>query len=145
MPWLLSKERNRKMSEWISVNHRLPETDGIYIVCDRRLNGYPWIHTVGFRKVSSSWCELHGVYYDDGYGRYSDQDKFTHWMPLFISGKRAFFFPARNGSQRLRSCTASPWTNFSKTMANKKSPASVGALTGQARTENPKSVLLIAF
>ena len=70
------------MSEWISVNHRLPETDGIYIVCDRRLNGYPWIHPVGFRKVSSSWCELHGVYYDDGYGRYSDQDKFTHWMPM---------------------------------------------------------------
>ena len=70
------------MSGWISVNHRLPETDGIYIVCDRRLNGYPWIHTVGFRKVSSSWCELHGVYYDDGYGRYSDQDKFTHWMTL---------------------------------------------------------------
>ena len=70
------------MSEWISANHRLPESDGIYIVCDRRLNGYPWIHTVGFRKASSSWCELHGVYYDDGYGRYSDQDKFTHWMPL---------------------------------------------------------------
>ena len=68
--------------QWISVNHRLPESDGIYIVCDRRLNGYPWIHTVGFRKASSSWCELHGVYYDDGYGRYSDQDKFTHWMPL---------------------------------------------------------------
>lgn len=67
---------------WISVKDRLPETDGIYIVCDRRLNGYPWIHTVGFRKVSSSWCELHGVYYDDGYGRYSDQDKFTHWMTL---------------------------------------------------------------
>ena len=70
------------VQEWISVKDRLPETDGIYIVCDRRLNGYPWIHTVGFRKASSSWCELHGVYYDDGYGRYSDQDKFTHWMPL---------------------------------------------------------------
>ena len=72
----------RNVTSWISVKDRLPETDGIYIVCDRRLNGYPWIHTVGFRKVSSSWCELHGVYYDDGYGRYSDQDKFTHWMPL---------------------------------------------------------------
>lgn len=67
---------------WISVKDRLPETDGIYIVCDRRLNGNPWIHTDGFRKASSSWCELHGLYYDDGYGRYSEQDKFTHWMPM---------------------------------------------------------------
>ncbi|MDY2597034.1 MAG: DUF551 domain-containing protein [Eubacteriales bacterium] len=69
-------------TSWISVKDRLPETDGIYIVCDRRLNGNPWIHTVGFKKASSSWCELHGVYYDDGYGRYSEQDKFNHWMPL---------------------------------------------------------------
>ena len=70
------------MQEWISVDDRLPETDGIYIVCDCRLNGNPWIHTSGFRKASSSWCELHGIFYDDGYGRYSEQDKITHWMPL---------------------------------------------------------------
>ena len=70
------------VQEWISVKDRLPETDGIYIVCDCRLNGNQWIHTDGFRKASSSWCELHGMYYDDGYGRYSEQDKFTHWMPM---------------------------------------------------------------
>ena len=70
------------VQEWISVKDRLPETDGIYIVCDCRLNGNQWIHTDGFRKASSSWCELHGMYYDDVYGRYSEQDKFTHWMPL---------------------------------------------------------------
>ena len=70
------------VQEWISVDDRLPEMDGIYIVCDCRLNGNPWIHTAGFRKASSSWCELHGVYYDDGYGRYSEQDKITHWIPL---------------------------------------------------------------
>ena len=70
------------VQEWISVKDRLPETDGIYIVCDCRLNGNPWIHTAGFIKASSSWCELHGVYYDDGYGRYSEQDKITHWMPM---------------------------------------------------------------
>lgn len=70
------------VQEWISVEDRLPETDGIYIVCDCRLNGNPWIHTAGFIKASSSWCELHGVYYDDGYGRYSKQDKITHWMPM---------------------------------------------------------------
>ena len=70
------------VQEWVSVDDRLPKTDGIYIVCDCRLNGNPWIHTAGFRKASSSWCELHGVYYDDGYGRYSEQDKITHWMPM---------------------------------------------------------------
>ena len=70
------------VQEWISVEDRLPETDGIYIVCDCRLNGNQWIHTDGFRKASSSWCELHGMYYDDVYGRYSEQDKFTHWMPM---------------------------------------------------------------
>lgn len=71
-----------KVQEWISVDDRLPKTDGIYIVCDCRLNGNPWIHTAGFMKASSSWCELHGVYYDDGYGRYREQDKITHWMPM---------------------------------------------------------------
>ena len=76
------------VQEWISVDDKLPETDGIYIVCDCRLNGNPWIHTAGFRKASLSWCELHGVYYDDGYGRYSEQDKITHWMPMPEPPKR---------------------------------------------------------
>lgn len=70
------------MSEWISVKDGLPDADGIYLVCDRRLNGVPWVHTAGFKKTSSSWCESHGMYYDDRYGRYREQDKFTHWMPL---------------------------------------------------------------
>ena len=70
------------VQEWISVKDRLPETDGIYIICDCRLSGNPWIHTAGFIKASSSWCEWHGVYYDDVYGRYSKQDKITHWMPM---------------------------------------------------------------
>lgn len=70
------------MSEWISVKDRLPDADGIYLVCDRRLNGVPWVHTAGFKKTSSSWCESHGMYYDDRYGRYREQDKFTHWLPM---------------------------------------------------------------
>lgn len=74
--------REQEQRRWIPVTERLPETDGIYIVCDCRLNGNPWIHAAGFRKATSSWCELHGVCYDDGYGRYSEQDKITHWMPL---------------------------------------------------------------
>ena len=75
-------ERNiRHEVAWISVKDRLPETDGNYIVCDRRINGKQWIHEAGFRKASSSWYELHGLYYD-GFGRYGEQDKFTHWMPM---------------------------------------------------------------
>ena len=76
------EQESKLLNGWISVQDRLPETDGIYIVCDCRLNGNQWIHTDGFRKASSSWCELHGMYYDDVYGRYSEQDKFTHWMPM---------------------------------------------------------------
>lgn len=78
----ISALREQEHPQWFSVKDGLPETDGIYIVCDWRFNGKPWIHTAGFRKASSSWCELHGIYYDDGYGRYSEKDKFTHWMPL---------------------------------------------------------------
>ena len=73
---------NGAAHDWVSCDDRLPDTDGIYIICDRRLNGNPWIHTAGFRKASSAWCELHGVYYDDRYGRYSEQDKITHWMQM---------------------------------------------------------------
>lgn len=76
------EQESKPTNGWISVKDSLPETDGIYIVCDRRLNGNPWIHTAGFRKASSSWCELHGIYYDDRYGRYSEQDKITHWQPM---------------------------------------------------------------
>ena len=77
-----AQEKQESFGEWISVKDRLPDADGIYLVCDRRLNGVPWVHTAGFKKTSSSWCESHGMYYDDRYGRYREQDKFTHWMPL---------------------------------------------------------------
>lgn len=75
------EQESKPLNGWISVKDRLPETDGIYIVCDRRINGKPWIHESGFRKASSLWCVLHGLYYD-GFGRYGEQDKFTHWMPM---------------------------------------------------------------
>ena len=75
------EQESKPLNGWISVKDRLPETDGNYIVCDRRINGKQWIHEAGFRKASSSWYELHGLYYD-GFGRYGEQDKFTHWMPM---------------------------------------------------------------
>ena len=67
--------------QWIPVSERLPEEDGIYIVDDRR-HGKSWVHTVGYMKRSNSWCEQHGIYYDDKYGRYDEQDKIVAWMPL---------------------------------------------------------------
>lgn len=65
---------------WIPCSERLPEKDGIYIVDDRVFNS-PWIHTAGFKVSSQAWCENHGVYYDDKYGRYED-GRVTAWQPL---------------------------------------------------------------
>ena len=69
-----------KVGEWIPCSERLPEEDGIYIVDDRVFNS-PWIHTAGFEVSSQAWCENHGVYYDDKYGRYED-GRVTAWQPL---------------------------------------------------------------
>ena len=70
-------------SYWIPCSERLPNEDGIYLICDCRLNEqHPWVHTAGFKVRSKSWCENHGIYYDDHYGRMSDQKKITAWRPL---------------------------------------------------------------
>lgn len=69
-----------KAGEWIPCSERLPEEEGIYIVDDRVFNS-PWIHTAGFEVSSQAWCENHGVYYDDKYGRYED-GRVTAWQPL---------------------------------------------------------------
>lgn len=69
-----------KVGEWIPCSERLPEKNGIYIVDDRAFNS-PWIHTAGFEVSSQAWCENHGVYYDDKYGRYED-GRVTAWQPL---------------------------------------------------------------
>lgn len=65
---------------WIPVEEALPEEDGIYIIDDRAFNS-PWIHTAGFKVSSKAWCENHGVYYDDKYGRYED-GRVIAWQPL---------------------------------------------------------------
>lgn len=69
------------VSPWIPCSVEMPISDGIYIVDDRRF-GKSWIHTVGYVKKSNSWCEQHGVYYDDKYGRYGNQDKIVAWAYL---------------------------------------------------------------
>ena len=73
-------ESQPKVGKWIPCSERLPEKDGIYIVDDRASNS-PWIHTAGFKASSKAWCENHGVYYDDKYGRYED-GRVTAWQPL---------------------------------------------------------------
>ena len=73
-------KRQPKVGEWIPCSERLPEEDGIYIVDDRVFNS-PWIHTAGFMVSSKAWCENHGVYYDDKYGRYED-GRVIAWQPL---------------------------------------------------------------
>ncbi len=69
-----------KVGEWIPCSERLPEKDGVYIVDDRAFNS-PWVHTAGFKVSSKAWCENHGVYYDDKYGRYED-GRVIAWQPL---------------------------------------------------------------
>lgn len=68
------------LTGWVPSRERLPGKDGIYLICDCRYNA--WVHTAGFKARSQSWCENHGIYYDDRYGRMSDQNKITAWMPL---------------------------------------------------------------
>lgn len=67
--------------QWIPCSERLPASNGIYIVDDYRY-GKHWIHTVGYMKRSNSWCEQHGIYYDDKYGRYDKQEGIIAWMPM---------------------------------------------------------------
>ena len=65
---------------WIPVEEALPEKNGIYLVDDRGC-GEPWIHTAGFEMRSKSWCENHGLYFDDIYGRYED-NQIIAWQYL---------------------------------------------------------------
>ena len=68
---------------WVPCDERLPEENGIYIICDcRTLNDTPWVRTAGFMLKSQSWCENHGEYYDDHYGRLHEQERIVAWMPL---------------------------------------------------------------
>ena len=72
--------RNHMNDGWIPVEEALPEEDGIYIIDDRTFNS-SWIHTAGFKVSSKAWCENHGVYYDDKYGRYED-GRVIAWQSL---------------------------------------------------------------
>lgn len=58
--------------EWISIEDRLPEKDGFYLVYAKSYNAF-------FPDVSiQEYVREIGFTYD----RYLSEDSITHWMPL---------------------------------------------------------------
>ena len=65
------------MSEWISVEERLPTSSAKYIACVRDRNDAKW-------TVCADWsCEMRSWFGEFG----EIKNKVTHWMPLPESQK----------------------------------------------------------
>ena len=76
------------VQEWISVDDRLPQEDGSYLVTINSFNGCKYIDVRWFAKDGEivDKYELAGqenvwYYYDSEWG-YISIDSVTHWMPL---------------------------------------------------------------
>ena len=76
------------VQEWISVDDRLPEKDGGYLVVTNYFGNHQSINVRSFAKVGETVNEydLAGeknvwYRYDSEYG-YVSTDSVTHWMPL---------------------------------------------------------------
>ena len=81
------------VQEWISVEDRLPQKDGSYLVTANYFGKNQCIDVLGFVKDGETvdkydlsgqkyvWC-----FYDSEYG-YVSTDSVTHWMPLPQSPK----------------------------------------------------------
>ena len=71
---------------WISVEERLPETNGEFLVFKHYRDEYKTIGTLSFRKAYKSLdLSKRGNYwlrYDSEYGDIDMTDVVTHWMPL---------------------------------------------------------------
>lgn len=74
--------------KWISVNERLPETDGRYLV-HKNLWGSTWFDVISFAKdgrkideydFQKNWENV-WYNYDSEWGHVTT-DSVTHWMPL---------------------------------------------------------------
>ena len=81
------------VQEWISVNDRLPEADGSYLVTTDCFGRYQKINIRSFAKDGEtvSKYDLAGeknvwYRYDSEYG-YVSTDSVTHWMPLPVPPK----------------------------------------------------------
>lgn len=79
---------NNVPTKWISVNDRLPQEDGSYLVTINSFNGCKYIDVRWFAKDGEivDKYELAGqenvwYYYDSEWG-YISIDSVTHWMPL---------------------------------------------------------------
>ena len=76
------------VQEWISVEDRLPENDGSYLVTMNSFGGYKYIDVRWFAKDGEAVneYELAGQenvwYYHDSEWGYISIDSVTHWMPI---------------------------------------------------------------
>ena len=76
------------VQEWVSVNDRLPENDGSYLVTMNSFGGRKYIDVRWFAKDGEAVneYELAGQenvwYYHDSEWGYISIDSVTHWMPL---------------------------------------------------------------
>ena len=73
-------------NEWISVEERLPEKDGKYLVYDLGQH----------RGISAEEIRIAHFKHGDRYHDYMWKNHFSHWMPLLLS---------RNKRQSLHSVT----------------------------------------
>lgn len=71
---------------WISVEERLPEASGEFLVFKHYRDGYNTIGTLSFCKAYTSLdLPVRGDYwirYDSEYGDINMTDVVTHWLPL---------------------------------------------------------------
>lgn len=66
-------------SEWISVEERLPEENGRYLVCVN-------ISHLAFENLTAIAIMAYGI--SHGFYLYNENEKVTHWMPLPEAPKR---------------------------------------------------------
>lgn len=76
----------REQSRWISVEERLPEASGAFLVFKCYRDNYKTIGVLHFCKAYKSYdLPKRGDYwvqYDSEYGDINMTDIVTHWMPL---------------------------------------------------------------
>ena len=69
----------RKQSEWISVDERLPETEGFYLVWNKgqKINQVRFFYRLPPNYPVESHPEIR-----EYFGNFADYKWITHWMPL---------------------------------------------------------------
>ena len=74
------------MSKWISVEDKLPEKSGKYIVFFMRYGTEPRVEQTGFSAIKEDNCFTFEQMVSKGHGKKEwtnvKRDDVTHWMPL---------------------------------------------------------------